>query len=149
MIVDSDELYTLDNISNIINFVSKGEYEAYKINFKNYILDGKSYLDGFCPFRIFKTNIRGGIDMFYWDNDIKYKDGSTNNQLIHTDIPRNVAYIKHMTWLDEDGEAKVQYHLNHFGGCSYKWNQEKKELEIDFEYYDKMGWPRPKIFKEI
>ena len=69
MIVDSDELYSLENIANIIKYISENDLEAFQINFKNYILDGKTYLDGFSPFRIFKTKIHDGIDSFYWDND--------------------------------------------------------------------------------
>jgi hypothetical protein len=148
MIVDSDELYSLENIANIIQYISQNDIEAFKINFKNYILDGKTYSDGFCPFRIFKTNINDGIDSFYWDNDIKYRNGKTNNQLIYADIPKEVAYIKHMTWLNENGKEKVEYHLKHFGACSYKWNEDKMELEIDWEYYDRMGYLRPILNKE-
>lgn len=148
MIVDSDELYTLENISNILEYVGKNDFDAFQINFKNYILDGKSYLDGFCPFRIFKTKINDGIDRFYWDNDIKYKNGKINKQLNYTTIPKNIAYIRHMTWLNENGEEKVKYHLKHFGSCSYKWNQDKMELEIDFDYYSKMGYEKPVIFKD-
>jgi hypothetical protein len=148
MIVDSDELYSLEDIARIIQYISENDLEAFKINFKNYILDGKTYLDGFCPFRIFKTKIHDGIDSFYWDNDIKYRNGKTNNQLIYADIPKEVAYIKHMTWLNENGKEKVEYHLKHFGACSYKWNQDKMELEIDWEYYDRMGYSRPILNKE-
>lgn len=148
MIVDSDEFYSLTDISKIIEYISKNDYDAFKINFKNYIFDGKTYLDGFCPFRIFKTNIHNGIDYFYWDNDIKYKNGKTNNNINYTDIPKDIVFIKHMTWLHENGKQKVAYHMKHFGGCSYKWNENKMELEIDLEYYDRMGYKRPKIYYE-
>jgi hypothetical protein len=147
-LVDSDEIYTIENIKNIIQFVTNNDFDLYKISFKNYIFDGKTYLDDFCPPRIYKANIHNGINQFYWDNEIIYNNGITDKQLNYIEIPKEVAFIKHVTWLHENGKQKVEYHLKHFGGCSYRWNENKLELEIDFEYYDRMGYKRPKIFYE-
>jgi hypothetical protein len=147
-IVDSDELYTIEDIKNIIQFVENNNFDLYKINFKNYIYDGKAFLDEFCPPRIYKVNINNGINKFYWDNEIVYNNGITDKQLNSFEIPKEIAFIKHMTWLHENGKQKVAYHMKHFGGCSYKWNENKMELEIDLEYYDRMGYKRPKIYYE-
>ena len=53
-----------------------------------------------------------------------------------------------MTWLHENGEEKVKYHKKHFGGCSYIWDEKRKELSLDIDYYDRMGYKRPIIHKE-
>lgn len=148
MIVDSDELYTTRDIIKIINFVKQNNFDGYKINFKNYIYDGKHYLEGFCPPRIYKNNIYNGINSFYWDNEIIYNNGRTDKNIRFIDIPKEVAFIKHMTWLNENGEQKVKYHHKHFGGCSYIWNQETKTLKLDLSYYDKMGYERPIVHEE-
>lgn len=146
MLVDSDEFYTIEQIKNIFKFVEENkDINCFEINLKNYILDGKCWSDGFHPPRIFRNNVNDGIAGFYWDNDLIYKNGKNHNsnKII---IPKTVAHIKHMTWLNgEKSKLKVQYHMKHFGGCSYKWNEENKSLEIDWEYYDKMGYERPII----
>lgn len=147
-IVDSDELYKTQEIINIINFIKENNYEGYKINFKNYIFDGKSYLEGFCPPRIYKNNIYGGINSFYWDNEIIYNNNKTDKDIRFINIPKEIAFIKHMTWLNEGGKEKVKYHHKHFGGCSYIWDEKENSLKLDLEYYDKMGYERPVIHKE-
>lgn len=148
MIVDSDELYTIENIENIIKYVQENSFDLYKINFKNYIFDGKSYIDKFCPPRIYKVKINYGINSFYWDNEIVYNNGRTDKQLNSIEIPKKIAYVKHMTWLNENGKEKVNYHRKHFGGCSYIWDDKKNELKLDLEYYDRMGYERPTVYKE-
>lgn len=148
MLVDSDEIYKLDEIEKIINFIKNNDSDAYKINLKNYIFDGKSYLDEFCPPRIFKTKINNGLNSFYWDNEVIYNNYKTDKNINFITIPKEVAFIKHMTWLHENGKEKVNYHQKHFGGCSYVWNEEKKELCLDLEYYDRMGYKRPIVYKE-
>ena len=148
MLVDSDELYKPKEIIDIINFVKLNDSDGYRINFKNYIFDGKSYLEGFCPPRIYKNNINNGINSFYWDNEIIYNNGRTDKNIKFIDIPKETAFIKHMTWLNENGKEKIKYHHKHFGGCSYFWNEEKQSLELDLEYYDRMGYKRPIVYKE-
>ena len=148
MLVDSDEIYTLNEIENIFNFIKNNDADAYKINLKNYIFDGKSYLDEFCPPRIFKTKINGGLNSFYWDNEVIYNNNKTDKHINFITIPKEIAFVRHMTWLHENGEEKVKYHKKHFGGCSYIWDEKRKELSLDIDYYDRMGYKRPIIHKE-
>jgi hypothetical protein len=150
MLVDSDEFYTQENIKSIFDYVeSTPQYDCYEINLKNYIFDGKKWIDGFHPFRIFRNDRNGGINQFYWDNDLIFANGITHKESRHITIPKEVAHIKHLTWLNnEKSKLKVQYHLKHFGACSYKWNNEKNELEIDLGYYDKYGYERPVICED-
>lgn len=148
-IADSDEIYTLKEIDNILKFVEdNSNIDCFQINFKNYIFDGKSWLDKFHPDRIFKVNVYGGLRNFYWDNDVKYEDGRTHKQTNVEIIPENIAHVKHITWLHEGGKQKVEYQLKHFGSCSYKWNEQKKQLELDIEYYKKHGYEIPTIHRE-
>ena len=133
----------------------------FSIPFKNYIFDAKQYVKGFCPPRIFRRTggdmVYAEMDSFYFDNDIKYKlsgdtfrtecsykDFSTRN------IPENIVNggIKHLTWLHSNGKNKVLYQNQHFGHCSYKWNEEKQELEIDYDFYRKNGLDLPVIYKD-
>ena len=54
-----------------------------------------------------------------------------------------------MTWLNENGKEKVEYHKKHFGACSYVWDENNKTLKLDLEYYDRMGYDRPVLHKDI
>lgn len=150
MLVDSDEFYTQEDIKNIFDYVQNTpQYDCYEINLKNYVFDGKKWIDGFHPFRIFRNDRNGGINQFFWDNDIIFANGKTHKQTNYITIPKEVAHIKHLTWLDnEKSKLKVQYHLKHFGACSYKWNEAKNGLELDLDYYDKHGYERPIVYED-
>lgn len=148
-IADSDELYTIEQIEKIINYVlDDTENSIFKINFKNYIFDGKTWIDNFCPWRIFKTNVHGGIQKFYWDNEIIFNDNKNVHDVKNIDIPKDIAFIKHMTWLHENGKNKYEYQMKHFGECSYTWNYEKQILELNKEYYVKNNYKIPNFFKD-
>ena len=147
-LLDGDEFYSVDQIREIIYFVEKRMTETnsyFSINFKNHVFDGVEWVDGFCPPRIFFKKIHGGIDQFYWDNDITYLDGTNYKVLNEIKIPRETAHIRHMTWLHENGKEKYEYQVKHFGQCSYKWNYETEKLEFDLDYYEKHSLPVPEL----
>lgn len=155
-LLDNDERYTVNQIDNIIEYIQYPEslpYVWYSINFKNYVLDGKQWIDGFCPPRIFRVNINHGIlSHLHYDNDCMYRISClAHDRLIDykklpsKEIPKNWAHIKHLTWLHSNGKSKVAYQLAHFGHCSYKWNEEKQELEIDNDFYKNNNIPIPII----
>lgn len=145
--VDSDEYYTLDQVKSILDYIEKTpESLCYKINFKNYIFDGKHYLSDFCVPKI--NRVKNMFMEFYNDNGIAYLDGSTLKSPIAHSIPKEVAYVRHMSWLHKNGKQKVEYQLKHFGACSYRWNESKGELELDLSYYSKHGYTVPTILKD-
>ena len=150
-IVDGDEFYTRDQIIKTLNFVKQNDLvDWYKINFKNYVFDGKSWIDGFCPPRIFWTERNGGIDKFYWDNDIIYNNGQKYTEKSFLEVPKALCHVRHMTWLDSNGKAKYEYQIKHhdFGQCSYKWNYEKEKLEFNLDFYSKNNIPLPTLNKD-
>lgn len=145
-LLDGDEFYTEEQIRRSINFVKKNINNYwFPINFKNYIFDGKQWIDGFCPPRIFNNTLENKIDKFYWDNDIVYSNGKGYKTLKSLEIPREEAHVRHMTWLHSNGKKKVEYQQKHFGHCSYKWNDHKNELEFDLDFYSKRGLPFEKV----
>lgn len=148
-LVDSDELYTMKDIENILNYVQNNkDVECFEIQFKNYIFDGNSWIDGFHPFRIFKTSAQGGLIRFYWDNDVKYANGKTQHDIKRVIIPKEIAFVKHMTWLHENGREKYEYQIKHFGLCSYNWNYVTNKLELNEQYFISKKEPIPVINKE-
>jgi hypothetical protein len=145
----SDEYYSLKEIKAIISYISNDKFNQwYGINFKNYILDGKQWIDDFCPPRIF-FNSRGlNLVKFYWDNDMVYTNGRDElnyKYLVNQKIPKFYAHVRHMTWLHSNGKAKIEYQNKHFGHCSYKWNNETNRLEIDKSFFIKNNLPQPII----
>jgi hypothetical protein len=149
-LADSDEIYTIEQIGSILQHVKENsDIECFEIQFKNYIFDGKQWIDGFHPYRIFKTNCHGGLKYFYWDNDTKYADGTTHLQVKRQIIPKEVSFVRHMTWLHSNGKQKYEYQMKHFGLCSYKWNYEKNQLEFNSDYYKNKNEQIPKINYDI
>jgi hypothetical protein len=144
-LLDLDEFYTEKQIYSILDFVVNNDADVYRINMKNYVFDGKTYIRGFCPLRIYHARDIVGL---HWDNDAVFKDGSTYHSKKMIDIPESVAFIKHLTWLNSDGKEKVAYHMKHFGHCSYRWNEDNKTLEINPDYYIRMGERVPELFKD-
>lgn len=142
--VDSDEYYTEKNVIDILNFIESNKHFCYSVNFKNYIFDGKKYVDFNAP----KINFVGPnkVLSFFDDNQLLYD----NDKLFRPfNIPKDIAWVKHLTWLNETGKQKVEYQLKHFGHCSYKWNYEKNELEFDLNYYNKFSQNVPTVYEDI
>jgi hypothetical protein len=148
----SDEYYSIQDLNNILNFVSDNPYhDWFSINFKNYIFNNKQWIDGFCPPRIFK-NKEKKIEKFYWDNDVIYTQNNKQinyKELSECKVPSNIAHIKHLTWLHSNGKIKFEYQMKHFGHCSYKWNYEKNELEFNHDFYKKYNLELPIINKDL
>ena len=156
ILLDFDEIYTLEQIEKIFEFVKNNSLTTwFKIRFKNYVVDKKHYLSDFCPPRIFKVEFEEhGLDGFYFDNDINYRwENKTYSykNFSSMEIPAAVAVIKHYSWCGspERLKEKIAYQLKHFNGiCSYKWNNDKNELSLDHEFYKKYNIPMPTIYEE-
>lgn len=155
--LDLDEYYTVENIENIINFIYKDKFiPSYKISFKNYVFDASTYLEEpFTPHRIFKTRLGNfKLNKFIDDNLINYlSDGMVQmdaRAIACKIIPPEVAYIKHVTWLNnEKSRQKVEYHKKHFsdGLCSYSWD-EKDGLIFNKDFFKLRNLPMPKTLKD-
>jgi len=152
-IVDSDEFYTEVEIRNILNFIQKThQYDWYSVNLKNYTFTKQLWVDGFCPPRIFRTDRNGGIEHFYFDNHILYKDGETFESKPTISIPRDVAWIKHYSWLSEDSRTKekISYQQQRFiGGCSFVWDEETNSLKYSETFYESRGIEKPILHETI
>jgi hypothetical protein len=138
-IVDSDEFYTENDIKSIVNYINQTpEFDWYSINFKNYTFTEKTFINGFCPPRIFRTNRNGGINEFYFDNHILYNDGDIFENKPNRSIPRSIAWVEHYSWLNNNltSREKIKYQNQRFGGqCAFRWNEETKTLELIKEFY--------------
>lgn len=152
ILLDFDEVYTLEQIEKIVSFVQQNEFTTwFKIRFKNYVIDKEHYVDDFCPPRIFSTN---GLADFYYDNDVHYytDGGKTSYKSFPSmEIPRSIAFVKHYSWCGtpERLKQKVDYQLKHFNGiCSYRWDENTQKLALSHDFYQKCNVPVPTIYEE-
>lgn len=156
-LLDLDEFYSFQEIENIIQFITNDENQYtgwFKINFKNYFGSHGEWLDGFCPARIFRNKYKDfRIDKFYFDNDILYINNTTEESVLNSyfsvmEIPRNVAHVKHLSWVtNEQNKKKINYQLAHFhGACSYK-EDKRGNIIIDNNFYLSRGLTLPIINK--
>jgi hypothetical protein len=150
ILLDMDELYTLEQIENIFKFVEENPFTTwFKIHFKNYVGDEKHFIDDFAPPRIFKTE---NLAEAYYDNDFNYfVDGAkvSYKNFSSMQVPR-VVEVKHLSWCGspERLKQKINYQNKHFGFCSYKWNEEKNQIELNLDFYKKYNVPVPTIYEE-
>ena len=156
----SDEYYTVEQIDNIIKFVKSEPFSIwFRLSFKNYVFDKKTYLtQPFTPPRIWRTNL-GGYKLVecVYDNDFIYTNAIgaqiSDKQLSNYIIPKSVAWIKHHSWLsDERSKGKILYQTSHFShgaGCSYRWNDKEDKLEWNPVYFKKVGEVIPTTAKDL
>jgi autotransporter strand-loop-strand O-heptosyltransferase len=142
-ILDADEIYKELEIENIINYVNKNDALYYSVNFKNYLFT-KDYSSDYLPPRIFWTNKNSGIKKFHFDNHITYNDNSVSEVLPHHEIPKDVAYVDHYSWLAEDSRTKekIIYQNKRFAGeenakCAFVWDDNYDCLIFNENFYQK------------
>jgi hypothetical protein len=152
-ILDSDEFYTKQQIKNIINYIdSTPEYDWYSVNLKNSTFEKHLWIDGFCPPRIFRTDRNGGLSHFYFDNHVVYNNGDTFDYKPNSSIPRNIAWIKHYSWLTSDtrSKEKVKYQEMRFSGnCSFTWDDKNDKLYFSDTFYNSKGIEKPILHETI
>jgi FkbM family methyltransferase len=151
-ILDSDEFYTKQQIKNILNYIDfTPEYDWYSVNLKNSTFEKHLWIDGFCPPRIFRTDRNDGLSHFYFDNHIVYNNGDVFDHKPNLNIPRNIAWVKHYSWLNSDtrSKEKVKYQeLRFSGACSFKWNDSQK-LYFSDDFYNSRGLEKPILHETI
>jgi hypothetical protein len=146
-----DEIYTEQEILSILSFISTENFiPTFKINFKNYIFDLSHYIDDFIAPRIWNNKLYDGVDKFFYDNDVIFKNGSRADHLPTKLIPNNIAFVKHLSWVGskEYLNRKIEFQKKHYGHCSYFWNHDKDCLDFDLNYYQKYNKELPTVHKD-
>jgi hypothetical protein len=133
--VDADEFYSEQNIKDILNYIiSNPQYDAYGIQFKNYVFEIPFWIDGFYKEVIYWLDRNDGIKFFNFDNDITYNNNKcnqyNNNKIT---IPKSIAFVDHYTWLNSDSRIpeKIRNQNIKFDGeirakCAYKYDENNK-----------------------
>lgn len=129
-LVDADEIYTESQIVNTINYIyNNPSTDYYNIYFRNYTFADKLHLDFNRP-NIYWCDKNGGIDRFHFDCHVLYKDGSLYHQRSGLNIPKNILFIEHYSWLSTDSRSKekIEYQKNRHHG--------NVDIRCSFVYYD-------------
>ena len=160
-VIDGDEEYTVSQIELILEFIKKNqEPDYYSVNFKNLTIHEHLFMD-YTHGRISWMNRHGGPAYFYFDNQILYEDGTNFNQVTSLEIPKNVAYVKHYSWLSNDTRSldKIPYQRLRYEGyevkrpeecrCQYEWNHEKNRLEFSKDFHQCRDIEIPILHEEL
>jgi len=152
--IGSDEVYTVEQIKQIYDFVEKKKFIAYfQIYHKNLVFDEKHYTDDFCPNRVWRIKYGNAVlNGFNGDDNCYWTDGVITigeKGLPSLRIPKNIAFILHYTWCHPKRcKEKIAYQTRRWNehGCSFKWNEEKDCLEFDEVYYQQRNMSPPEVF---
>jgi hypothetical protein len=160
-VIDGDEEYTVSQIELILEFIKKNqEPDYYSVNFKNLTIYEHLFID-YTHGRISWMNRHGGPAYFYFDNQLLYMDETNFNQATSMEIPKNVAYVKHYSWLSDDTRSldKIPYQKIRYVGsknqhpeecrCQFEWNEEKNQLEFSKVFHDCRNIEIPILREEL
>lgn len=159
--VDSDELYTEDNITRIIATVESNPFMAWwKLSLLNAVFDKNTFLaEPFTPPRIHKVRLNRFVAQGFWaDNNVFYR--ATNDGVEMEDakwasftIPANVAAMRHFSWLNDlRSKRKCEYQQRRWGppvgaGCSFAWDDTRGGLIWNEDYFKRTGQPKPEVIR--
>ncbi len=149
-----DEYYSYDQIKATCEWLKNNDlYDFYRINFKNYFgrLEDKTYVMDFKPVRILNNRRNGGVDNFYFDNDVTFKNGAQTPRCAGITIPNRVCNPRHLSWVGDEEflSKKIQYQHKAIKCCSYKWDEAENRLSFDEGYYKMIGQPKPMVYKDL
>jgi hypothetical protein len=160
-VLDGDEAYTRDQILNILDYINEfPEFDWYSVNFKNLTVEENLFQD-YTHERIIRSDRKGGINSFYFDNQFTYNDGTHLDSAIGKEIPKRIAYVKHYCWLSDDlrTKDKIKYQRWRYCGpdgslpidlrCTYSWNEDKNCLEFSEEFHKGRGIDIPCLHEKL
>lgn len=146
-----DEYYSFEEIVNTLKWIKEEHlYDTYHVNFKNYIgINKDRYVLDFAPARINWVKKNKGIKKWYWDNWLEYNNNIKSEFSSRRIIPRAICNPKHLSWVGTKDFLinKINYQHKAIGCCSYSWNNEKQDLDFDYNYYRKFNIIIPEIHK--
>ena len=161
ILADSDECFSLNEISGLLNYIQKDPLICwYRFYYKNLIFDNNTYVKGFCPPRVFRVNYNNTyrLNQFVYDNDVSYKGLITRDiinyqQLPSKTIPDTVLEPLHYTWNDyERSKSKIKYQEKRWNppngnGCSLRINEQEQKIEWNLDYFKRVGQSIPQTYK--
>lgn len=151
IMINHDEMWTIEEIRRLfifINFNPLADY--YKINFKNYCIDEKTWVDDFIVPRVWWVNRNKKLKGFYKDELVEYEDGKKDFQCSFAVAPQTFLFPKHFSWVGSESylKRKLNFQALRFGSCSYSWDEKNNKLQLNEDFYAKMRIPKPTLHHE-
>jgi len=158
--IDSDEIFTAQDITRIATIVEAQPYvAAFRVSYQNLVFDEQHALaEPFTPMRIHRVYIAGGYRLWgFWDDNNAYyarswEQGTADKTMVRdTDmpvltIPPALANPLHYTWLsNERSKAKISYQVGRGWECSFRWDEITNQLAFNEPYYTKRCLPLPEV----
>jgi hypothetical protein len=160
-VIDGDEIYSKNEIINIIDFIYKNPTpDWYYINFKNSTIHDNLFIT-YKHMRISWNNRYGGLSYFYFDNKFIYENGTSDVGKMELEIPKNVAYVSHKAWISDDirSRDKIKYQNLRYSGfnnevpiecrCGYYWDETNNRLDFNKENYKYYKAQIPTLHEEL
>ncbi len=151
IMLNADEIWTIEQIEKMLIFVNRNKLVDYfKVNFKNYCINYKTYVDDFIVPRIWRNKVHKGLKGSYKDDLMEWEDGKKDVQCSCLTIPRALCFVKHYSWVgsEEYLKRKVAFSSLRYGLCSYSWDEQNNCLKLNDEYYSKLNIPKPILYHE-
>ncbi len=156
---DSDEGYTIDEIQRICAFVeARPHVPWFRGSLRNAVFTKDQYLvEPFTPARIHRSHVPGLKAARFWDdNNVEYECTAPDMKgvfardltLPSARIPKSVAWVKHMTWLnDSRSRLKILYQTQgrKWPSCSFAWDDSRGGLVWNEEHFRRTGQPIPEV----
>lgn len=140
VMVDSDEFWTVDQISKAITFMEERPFLCWaRVCLKNYVFDTKTHLvEPFSPPRLHRLAYQSVYKAvgFEQDNDVRYAlwpGGALVSQegLPHATVPKNLVWVRHESWPNSPrSKSKIEYQLKgrNWPSCSFSWDDSQGGL---------------------
>jgi hypothetical protein len=151
MMLNMDEVWTVEEIRGALEYINKTqEADYFKVNFKNLVINEHTYVKDFIVPRFWRTNRNGGIRGFHFDDELTFANGKTDKTAPFKVIPVESVFPRHYSWVgsEEFLQRKIAFQHAHYKTCSYAWDENKKQLILNEDYYRMTGKPKPQLFLE-
>lgn len=152
IMVNVDEIWEIEEIKSLLNFISNNKDKDYfKVNFKNYCINYKTWVDDFIVPRIWFVNKNEGLKKFYRDELVEYNNGKKDIQCKDIIIPKDIIFPKHYSWVGSKDylQRKLKFQQLRWGVCSYAWDYHKDELCLNDNYYLAYNKTKPELNYDI
>jgi hypothetical protein len=146
VMLNHDEIWTIEEIQKLFWFINFNPFvDYYKINFKNYCIDERTWVSDFIVPRMWWVNRHSGLKGFYKDELVEYNDGSKDHDRAFAIVP--TIFPKHYSWVGSKAylQRKLNFQALRFGSCSYAWDEEKDCLKLNDDFYTKFRLPKPEL----
>lgn len=149
LLVDADEIFDVSQIKAALEFSDRfPDIYYFDLAFRQYFRDEQHHIGIEYFKRLFRNNSNDSITQFYFDCDAEFTSGKDQIKA-RGKIPQGVLTVEHYTWVNSVAKNKIIYQTKRWGQdlCSFKWNEQLNQVELNENHYIKYNKPLPQIYK--